>query len=411
MTNILFSLIPSYDLLIYAVCISAWALVLIPPVHYLSTLWRVRRDALLELMKENSILLYFRQFHPAEKVDRGTARQAFNRFFHERYGRQHYALAYMVLFGLTTLATYSAIDALTGWVHGTPVRKETLLVAAALAGAYFFVIQDQLSQIRKLDLTRDDLSNYGLRILVAVPFGWAISQFANPEFGTPIAFLLGAFPTRAIFSMAKRLTSQKLNLADETGDDPQKRRAELEHLQSIGKPAAERFALENISSIVDLAYEDPIDLAMRTNFDFKYIIDCVSQALLWIYLEDSIHDKGLYQLSLRGAQEAETLHRDNETYHEIVEKFKKHQGPPPDELTERKHSDGEHAIEDIASRLGMCKDSFMVTLRRVALDPHTEFLCTLWEQMKPKIKEGEQYHVQAVAKAQEHGDIHTTPAA
>ena len=55
--------------------------------------------------------------------------------------------------------------------------------------------------------------------------------------------------------------------------------------QSILTPqmSKERYKDEGITTICGLAYADPIDLTIRTNFDFNYVVDCVSQALMWIY--------------------------------------------------------------------------------------------------------------------------------
>jgi len=44
---------------------------------------------------------------------------------------------------------------------------------------------------------------------------------------------------------------------------------------------------------------------IRTNFDFAFAVDCISQALFWIYVQDNIQK--LYVLSLRGAQEVSSF--------------------------------------------------------------------------------------------------------
>ena len=92
----------------------------------------------------------------------------------------------------------------------------------------------------------------------------------------PIAFFLGAFPTTTLFTLARRFVSQTLKL----GDDKESGDLELEKLQSVVKPNAERFKAEDISTITAMAYADPIDLTIRTNFDLNYVVDCMSQALM-----------------------------------------------------------------------------------------------------------------------------------
>jgi hypothetical protein len=121
------------------------------------------------------------------------------------------------------------------------------------------------------------------------------------QVGIPTVFFLGAFPTTTLFMVARRIVGQQLKLRD----DPDSGKLELEALQSVGRANAEPFKDEGISTISQLAYADPIDLAIRTNFDFNYVIDCVSDSLLWIYIKDKID---LIQIfSLRGFQEASAL--------------------------------------------------------------------------------------------------------
>lgn len=365
----------SHELLIYAVCAAAWALVLLPSVIYLSTLWKTRRENLTLVLKESSLRLYFYQFHPASISDGRDFSDIFKEFFHDKYGRQHYALPYLVLFVLTTCTAYAARDVLLEWDKAGAVPHA--LPAAALVGAFLWVILDQIDQIRKRDVTPCDLWGYSLRIVASVPFGWALSQFMKEDLAVPLAFVLGAFPTRQLAGVAKRFAAQNLHLADE----PDEQRGQLERLQCIGKPEAERFAAENVKSIADLAYQDPIDLTIRTNFNFNYVMDCISQALLWMYFEDDIAEKKLYELSVRGAQEVATLISDHEQWHKKAEAVKKHATGYPDEFAKRKHTDAEQTIGEIAKRLDISEQALMVTLRQVAEDPYTKFLCAIWKEM------------------------------
>jgi hypothetical protein len=132
----------------------------------------------------------------------------------------------------------------------------------------------------------------------------------------------------------------------------------LENLQSIGKTNAERFNDEGISTIVQMAYVDPIDLTIRTNFDFNYVIDCVSQALLWIYFEDKTHT--LVNYSLRGAQEACSL----------VKALKSAQQAERDEATT--------TLSAIAAALNMAPACVQTTLEQIGEDPYTEFISSIW---------------------------------
>jgi hypothetical protein len=50
-----------------------------------------------------------------------------------------------------------------------------------------------------------------------------------------------------------------------------------------------------------MAYSDPVLLAMRTSYSFNFVVDCVSQSLVWIYLETKAAE--IRKFSLRGAYE------------------------------------------------------------------------------------------------------------
>lgn len=134
---------------------------------------------------------------------------------------------------------------------------------------------------------------------------------------------------------------------------------ELEKLQSVGRSNAERYLDEGITTIAELAWADPIDLTIKTNRQFNFVVDSISQALLWVYFEDDV--KKLYPLSLRGAQEICTF---------------------LDEL-DSDEPKIKHAAEQIlkagAQRFEMDKESFLYTLLTVRDDPYAQFLFNIWQ--------------------------------
>jgi hypothetical protein len=171
----------------------------------------------------------------------------------------------------------------------------------------------------------------------------------------PLAFFLGAFPTTTLFKIARRFTAQTLKL----GENQASGTLELEKLQSVGKSNAERFQDEGISTIVALAYTDPVDLTIRTNFDFSYVVDCVSQALAWMYFQDDCAK--LIELSMRGAQEI-TAVVDWST----------------DGTDAVKQDYAKQAILDAAVKLNMSEKALRTTFAQIIEDPYTEFLVKVW---------------------------------
>ena len=291
-----------YAVLIDILCGVAGAMVLVPLLLYLFRPWTTRRDKLFANLDPPSLMLYYRQFYPNLKPDLETVEGLFKKDFNKRYGRRHYCLPIIILTVLAAVATIAAARTLQVW-QGIAGGKYALpwIAASAIAGGFAWVINDLIDRLRRRDFTVSDVYNAVFRILIASPFGWAFAQIVKTDVGVPLAFLLGAFPTGVLFTIARRLAATKLGVSD----DQNSGMLELEKLQSLTKTNAERFFDEGISTIVQLAYADPIEVTIRTNFDFNYVLDCVSQALLWIYFEEKTHVLAVY--SLRGAQEASNL--------------------------------------------------------------------------------------------------------
>jgi hypothetical protein len=261
-----------YALLIYIVCGIAGAMTLLPLLLYLFVQWTTRRDKLLAYLDVLSLMLYYRQFSSTKPV-KDTVQADFRRYFGRHYGRRHYVLPILLLTVLTGVIAVSAARTLQSWQKVAPGEFALpSIVVSALAGGFTWVINDLVGRLRRRDFTVSDVYNSAFRILIAAPFGWAFAQVVKTDVGIPLAFLLGAFPTGTLFKIARRLAATKLGVAD----DPDSGALELEELQSITKTNAERFYDEGISTIVQLAYVDPIDLTIRTNFDFNYVIDCIS---------------------------------------------------------------------------------------------------------------------------------------
>jgi len=189
---------------------------------------------------------------------------------------------------------------------------------------------------------------------MAVPLALAIGKTFAADLAIPIAFLLGSFPTRSISTIARRFARRTLNLGAETDKETE---SELQVLQGIDTRIAERFADEGITTILQLAYADPIELTMRcASFSFSFVVDTISQSLAWIYLAENLAK--LRVSSLRGAQEIASL-------------------------VSELDSKGDQAIaratlEAAAATVGVGVAILERTLREIAEDPYTQFLRDVW---------------------------------
>lgn len=342
-----------YAIVIDIFCALAAAMIVVPLLLYLWRPWVTRRDKLLGYLDAASLVLYYKQFYPAQTTDEAKVVGEFRKTFHRNYGRRHYIAPILLLALLAALSAFAAARTLQVWQKVAPSRYALpWIVLSALAGGFVWVISDLITRLRRRDFTVSDIYNWVFRILLAASLGWAFAQFVKEDIGVPLAFLLGAFPTTTLFTVARRLAATRLGISD----DPATGMLELEKLQSVAKTNAERFYDEGISTIVQLAYADPIDLTIRTNFDFNYVIDCTSQALLWIYFGDKTDMLHLY--SLRGAQE--------------VSAFLASLANTTTAL------DATKTLTAVATSLTLSPDVTLTTLKQVGEDPYTKFICSIW---------------------------------
>ena len=344
-----------YAFLIDFVSAVTAVMVLTPLLVYLSGDWTTRRDRLFGYFGQNSLKLYYEQFFPAKAPALNQVVEEFKKDFARRYGRRRYVIPICLLATITIWSAYAGARTLAVWQKVAPgTYALPWVTASALAGGFSWVINDLIDRIRRRDLSSNVINVWTLRILIAAPFGWAFAQLVKDNVGVPLAFLLGVFPTSTLFTIGRRLAAKNLGISD-ISDDSSSGALELEKLQSITKTNAERFYDEGISTIVQLAYADPVDLTIRTNFDFNYVIDCISQALLWMYFDERTRSLAIY--SLRGAQEVCALVGNSRTG----------------------QAQAIATLNAVATALGLSPATLQTTLEQVAGDPYAEFLYAVWQ--------------------------------
>jgi hypothetical protein len=357
----------SYRLVIGIVCVLGWVLAIFPSILYLLAKagWKTRRNRIFTYFSPAALRLYFKQYFPALDVSRDSdlaLAERFKKHFACYYGGRHFVFPLVLLGILTSVGAWGTAHSIAVWEGlispgDLGLSSWPPIVVSGFLGAYAWVVSDQLARLRSRDFSPSDVYNCVFRFLVAVPFAYALSKFVKEDFGVPLAFLLGSFPTSTLFRIGRRLASQKLDLGEETTSGP----SELEGLQNVGRSDAERFHDEGIATIAELAWVDPVDLTIRTNFDFNYVVDCMSQALLALYFEK--HVKELYRFSLRGAQEVASLIYTLED----------------SRVSKNEKEAATEALKGAARVLGMKLGAFYHTLLFVRHDPYTEFLWQIWE--------------------------------
>jgi hypothetical protein len=344
-----------YAWLINAACFFAWLMVIAPAIIFLGVAWSTRRDSLFSLMTDGTLELYYNRFYPSRKIDPKERVRIFRKDFGKRYGRRRYVFPLLTLAVLSGWGLWGAAGTIKVWVKvAAPDRTYAIdeIALGALLGGLTWIISDSLERFRTRDFTSHDVYNAVFRLLIAVPLGYSLGSFLDVKFKVAMAFLLGVFPTSTLFTIARRLGAKQFGLAPDAADAGGT--SELEKLQSVATATAERFRDEGVSSIVSLAWTDPIDLTIRTNFEFSFVVDCISQALFWIYVRDDIQQ--LYVLSLRGAQEVSTFM----------------------DSVKAGDAGAKKTLGEAAGRLKVSEEALFQTLTQVCEDPSTRFIVNIW---------------------------------
>ncbi len=344
---------------ICAVLIFAGTVALIAPLlRYIVAGWRAKRQDIMDGLDAEARLCYFKMFvRNGVKPDLDSASRAFEQLYAQSYGRRFFLVPGLLLFLVGLLAVTAVVPTglhRLGYIVN-PLFNLPDTAMAAIAGAYLWVADDHISRTRRLDFAPSDVQWGILRIIIAVPMGYAFAVVTAPSLGPFIAFAAGAFPLSALTSMLRRLGEKYLNLGqtiDEAYDD-------IIKLQGVNKPIVERLAQEDITTVSQIAYCDPVRLSMRSHLSFNFIIDCMNQALAWMYFQDDLNT--IRPLSIRGAVEIRNL------IHAC------------DDPSDPDHQRALDALPKIAAAVKQDSATLQLTLREIAADPYTIFLHSVWK--------------------------------
>ena len=347
-----------------------------PVVAYLMAGLRARRNEIMAGMDANSIRLYFRQFQPGTLQDRmrnvvvvegkRAEATAFETYYKSQFGGKHFMLPTLLLALVSgILLEWSAlsVEDWLGVVDGKPgpIKSGRLpeLAVAAFMGGYMYVVYEMVSRWNVLSLSPSDILWFAFRLGISVPLGYALTAALQPNLGPPTAFMLGAFPLSALVTFAKRMAAKTLDgsTLPETGKN------QLLELDGVDVRIAERLAAEEITTPLQLAYADPVKLAICTNLGFTFLSDCASQALLYIYVLDRFQD--FRKTSLRSSFEVRGLVLAMEA--EIPE------DPVEAARISQAKQEAEQKFKAIADALKINPDILRNFVQEIGYDPYAEF--------------------------------------
>ena len=341
----------------------AEAAVMLPLLTFLVKGWHSKRRDIVDGLNEDACQAYFAMFRRNVNLpDKGHACDDFFKLYDRWYGRKQFIPAAILLF-LASIFLVSGVvlTVLSDNVNyiNNPFFALPTAAIAAITGAYMWVVNDQIARARRLDMTPTDVQWAALRLIISVPMGYAFASLLQPALAPFVTFALGAFPISALIAILQKKTNKALDLGS----------TEPENFDGVIKliganlAVAERLASEDIYTVTQMAYCDPVHITMRSNLSFNVVTDMMGQALVWIYLLDRTRD--IAPLGMRGAVEIK---------HFMLEYD--YEGQDAEQLKLR--DDAKAALPYIAEALKQKKETVVVTFRQIADDPFTEFLYTIW---------------------------------
>jgi hypothetical protein len=353
------------DFLLWAFLFALILLLITPTIWHLYTGWQYRRDTILAAFSDEAIRTYFKTFHSNYDAMSGKSPSVrLKKFYDQRYGRQHFVLPLVLLILITTcLLIWSGLSVQiwldignfnTFFPHHLP-----LFCVMSIAGAYTYGVFDQIQRCYICDLSPADLYWVSFRLSIAVPMAWALTHLFAENLAIPAAFLIGVFPTNTLIRFIRKLTSQKLGFAEDsqTGD------SDIKNLPAIDLTKAEQFQDEGITTVPQLAYYDPVKLTMQTNIDYDYIVDCVSQALLFVYVGKDGVEK-LTRQGIRGAYEMRGILLDLEDEEGCID--------------QKEQAKAKQKLSDIAGKIDYSPESLESICLEAGGDPCTIFIYETW---------------------------------
>jgi hypothetical protein len=357
-----------------------------PVLMFVRRGWFIKKQEVVNSLSEAAKKTYIEAFLK-KKTSKPTA--DFERIYEERYGRYRLVvpsiLLALVLLLLTLLITERAVAAI---VAANPFLKSTsalpnplvlpLTSVAAIVGAYTWVASALISAAVSYNLPLSLILSSTLRLVVAVPLGYAVASLAAPQIAPFIAFAIGAFPLSATQVALQKLLAKQINfeLVSDTGSD------QVTRLSGIDPAVADRLAECGITTIPQLAYSDPVQVSMGSNLVFNFVLDLVGQALAWIYFGPKLDV--LRPLGLRGAVEVRSL----------LEDMDSDDAPKSQECAKSTFSAAAKAlgIEPAAAFRSVCEE--------IANDPYTLFVWEVWDDSGVVLTEADE----RADRDEDHGD-------
>ena len=206
------------------------------------------------------------------------------RIYQSYFGRSLYILPVILLLLVTFCSSgfliRSALYKSQTMVSKLPAEAPHVLLnyvaISAIVGAYLWIAGDGLRRMRINDYLPSNVYAHVLRMVVAIPLGFAIGSMGNSALGPFLAFAIGVFPLETVTRFIRAGASKAMSVTDDADTDGD----EIKRLIGVNNDVAHRLVAEDVATILDLAKCDPIRVMMRTNLDFDVVLDLMNQAIV-----------------------------------------------------------------------------------------------------------------------------------
>lgn len=189
----------------------------------------------------------------------------------------------------------------------TKMQGIEIEVLLAFIGGYLWGLNEILIRKRNVDLTPFSLHFIWLRIIIVSVIGFIILEFGfDPKISYSISFILGAFPVKTLKAFFQGIPGKYLSKFSNKKLESEDVSHRFKCIEGLHPLHIKRLQEEDIHCNQNLAFQDPLRLYLRTNIEWKVLLDLVDQAFLFCYVEEKITN--LRKFGIRGAIEFASLY-------------------------------------------------------------------------------------------------------
>jgi hypothetical protein len=329
-----------------------------PVIAFCAWGWLRRKHSILSEFNPKAARLYLETFH-AIYIDKKEAEARLNQLYDAQFSRLQFLPPLLLMLSLAAILLTASALSVNEWLiqHSIDGGQFPAVMVFAFLGGYMWVLYDLMLKSYSELLSPRDL-NWGIfRLFISIPAGFAVSKIVPTDVELPVAFCLGALPTRSIMSLARRFVYTTLRSKGAISDIG----LALLALPGVDMNVAEAMLDEGITTIQQLASWDPVRLTIRLGQPFSYVVGLIGDALLWCYLGSQELMTAFRHCGVNGAYDCRLL------IYDLYES---------EDKTDRK--DAATVVEHLAKILAVPPAGIETILWNVAYDPSTKFIFAVW---------------------------------